>query len=614
MPLPVLPATVAGLLRALDAVAAQEGVAAGFDLELVCGQPVHHRLEFAGLYGLLEGLGAARPAVRTRVWLRSALATDAPFALLPAAAVARIPGGAAAPDGGAPPWSPGGLARPGAAGVLLGDDAAIAERIAGRPGWWLAPVPRAFQWRLPDGAAARAAGDAFAAALAADSPHWLTAAPGPAAPVRSVLVFQARSHLGDALWLTPLLRALHSRLPGVRITVLAAPGAVPALATNPRLGELLILPPDPRESPKTPNTPNALKPVSPTPANPPDRVNPLHPPEAASPLAQLDPLDPLDPLVNPHGAAGLSPRQLLVQQLAARRFDAALFAFVRRPAARWLAETAAQLGIPWRVNLEYFDAADDGREASPLFTHEAWFFWNTLPSPRLLLHALDPLPGAAPAGSVDRRIELPLCAAWRDEAAAALAAAGIGDAPFAVLTPGARSSTRWPARKFAALALGLAADGLHVLIEGGAGDAAVLAAVEQHLRRGQAGAADRGRIVIRRDSFGALAALVAGARLLVSNDSAPIHLAEAAATPTLYFAHHEKLVHSQPAGPLSQALFDAARNRPARIPLAAALAAARGMLSSPGATMPEVYTPTASHPRQARAGGGRIQRGSLSSG
>jgi ADP-heptose:LPS heptosyltransferase len=83
---------------------------------------------------------------------------------------------------------------------------------------------------------------------------------------------------------------------------------------------------------------------------------------------------------------------------------------------------------------------------------------------------------------------------------------------------------------------------------------------------------------VRRDPLGVLAALLGRAALLVANDSAPIHLAEAAGTPTLYFAHHEKLVHSHPAGERALALFDDLANRVVNVSVEQALGAARFLL------------------------------------
>jgi ADP-heptose:LPS heptosyltransferase len=656
----LVPATVAGVLAAVRRGLAPVGRAEGrFDVELLAARPIHHSLELAGLFGLLEGLAAAAPPPRVRLWLRSALHDERAFAALPAAARRRLPDATPATGAITAITAPAAevlaeIRAGGAVCVLLGDDAGWERRLDELPAWWRAPLPHDFQWRLPAGHRAEEAVRTFRFAAAAATPRWVITPPPtggdlcrqerpqPAA-IRRILIHQARSHLGDALWLTPLLRGARHRFPHAAITVLAAAGQAALLAANPHVAEVLTLPP-----------------------------------------------------AGSAGETGASDaaRFALAATLAQRGFDAALFAFVRRPGARWLAEAAADLAIPWRVNLEYFDQAGDGGEPSPLFTHEGWFFWGSLPSPRLLLHALDPLepeppPRASPPVTARRtgrsaasardlapalsgasgvsglsgasgdptatgiagtaaqpcRLDLPLPAPWHHAAERALADAGIGGQPFAVLAPGAHSSARWPARKFAALAVRLAADlGLHVLIEGGPADAAALAAVASWLRAQQAAtttpasplatararrprrrgmpAADAaagaatvaaasaacldappdgaggGRIAIRQDSFGALAALLARASLLVGNDSAPIHLAALAATPTLYLAHREKLVHSHPGGPLCRALYDAARNRPARIPVSAAFAAVAamahdGLISAAGTLSPVTDSPAA---------------------
>ncbi len=109
-------------------------------------------------------------------------------------------------------------------------------------------------------------------------------------------------------------------------------------------------------------------------------------------------------------------RARVLSELLKTRFDAALFALVRRDKSRWLAEAMAAVGVPWRVNLEYLDGAEDGgREPDGLFTHEAWFVWGRKPGPVLLLHALEPWLGAG-EWLADRRVELPVFAAELREA------------------------------------------------------------------------------------------------------------------------------------------------------------------------------------------------------
>jgi ADP-heptose:LPS heptosyltransferase len=330
-----------------------------------------------------------------------------------------------------------------------------------------------------------------------------------AGPLR-ILLHQARFHVGDALWLTPLMREIRRRLPNARTIVVAPPVALPLLETNPHLSEIVSYAPAGR------------------------------------------------------GEA----RRAVLDHLAGRSFDAALFAFARRPESRWLAKA---VDARWRVNLEYFDPALDWRRIPPWLTHEGWFLWGTMPSPRMLLHALDPLLGETAWTDEDRHVELHLSAEARRRAGELLAVRGIGGEPFAVIAPGGLSSRRWPAQRFARLAPRLAGElGLRVLVEGSPAEEPLLARI--------AGAAADPRVLAAADPLPVFAALLERARLLVANDSAPIHLAEAAGTPCLYFAQREKLVHSHPAGGRCWALYDEVENDPRRITVGQALGAIRNLL------------------------------------
>lgn len=502
-------------------------------LVVVCPRPIHHVLEYAALFRLLEGLRERRPGLELHLLLRSALADPEPFRRLPADSVERLPAG----DGpGLPPTVADDLRRPATACLLVGAEPADAERLSAEPGVILAgALPLDFRVPYLESPVSRRASDAFFEATAAASPRWLLSPGGPPPPLPRphprVLVHQSRFHVGDALWLTPLLRALRRLLPGARVTVAGSAVLHRALGACPHADELWT----------------------------------------------FDPADEAD-----RARIG----EKLRRGLAARPFDAALFAFTRRPKSRWLAAAAAEAGIAHRVNLEYFDAAGDGREPSELFTAEGWCFWGTTASPRLLMHALRPLvaepAGPVPAWLADRRVEFAPDPGSREEAARLLAAAGVGEAPFAVLTPGGLSSERWPAERFAELAVRLDRElGLRVVVEGGPGEEGLLEEMAREIAGRSGGTSGPRRPpVVRQDPLGVLAALLARAALLVSNDSAPIHLAEAAGTPTLYFAHHEKLTHSHPAGDRQLALFDGLENRVARISVEQALRAAALLLGA----------------------------------
>jgi ADP-heptose:LPS heptosyltransferase len=349
----------------------------------------------------------------------------------------------------------------------------------------------------------------------APPPRWVVA-PGaerPAIP-RSVLIHQARFRVGDTLWLTPLLRAVHRTFPAAMVTVVAGPLARQVLERSPQISDLLIWDP----------------------------------------------------------AGGEAEKRRVLDRLAGVDFDIALFALARRDKSRWLAAAMAERGIACRVNVEYVDDAADGLPAD-LFTHEGWFHWGTMASPRFLLQALHLWLGEG-AQTADRRVELPVSAEDRREADRVLAAAGIGNGPFVILAPAGHSSDRWPPERFGALAARLAAEiGVAVLVEGAPADEPLLREVAQ--RAG--GFPEASRVRMATDPLGVLAALLERSRLLVGNDSAPIHVAEAAGTPTLYFAHREKLVHSHPAGEVCWALYDEERNRLADISVEQALAAVREM-------------------------------------
>ena len=333
------------------------------------------------------------------------------------------------------------------------------------------------------------------------------------------LVHQARFHVGDTLWLTPLLRAIQRFFPGARTTVVGPPVALELLAGNPNVEEIVPYLPSPGREREE--------------------------------------------------------RRRVLGRLAGTRFDAALFAFARRPESRWLAVAMAKAGVPHRINLEYLDPALE-RALPPWLTYEGWFVWGAQPSPRMMLHALDPLlEGRTDWSESDRRVEMYISEDARRQAGRLLTERGFGEEPFAILAPGGHSSRRWPARKFAQLARRLAGElGLHVLIEGSPGERGLLEKVAQ-----QAG---EGRIVAAADPLPVFAALLERACLLVANNSGSIHLAEAAGTPTVYFAQREKLVHSHPAGDRCRALYDEESNKVSRITVRQALAVAREMLAEAG--------------------------------
>jgi ADP-heptose:LPS heptosyltransferase len=99
--------------------------------------------------------------------------------------------------------------------------------------------------------------------------------------------------------------------------------------------------------------------------------------------------------------------------------------------------------------------------------------------------------------------------------------------PLVVLQPGATDPRRrWHPSRFAAIGDALAARGARIVLNGSASDVAVNQTVVSAMRAPVLDLA--GRL-----SIGGLCAVLARARLLVSNDTGPLHLARALDTPTV---------------------------------------------------------------------------------
>jgi ADP-heptose:LPS heptosyltransferase len=128
--------------------------------------------------------------------------------------------------------------------------------------------------------------------------------------------------------------------------------------------------------------------------------------------------------------------------------------------------------------------------------------------------------GAAPDG---RHLEFPLTEEDRREATAVLA----GRTGYAVVHPGATAaSRRWPAQRFATVADGLAERGVPVVLTGVRGEKDLVAEVAERMRRPALELAGR-------TSLGGAAAVVDGARLVVSNDTGIVQVAVARRVPTV---------------------------------------------------------------------------------
>jgi ADP-heptose:LPS heptosyltransferase len=125
------------------------------------------------------------------------------------------------------------------------------------------------------------------------------------------------------------------------------------------------------------------------------------------------------------------------------------------------------------------------------------------------------------------RLEFPLGEA--DAAELARSAPGLEPGGYAVVHPGARSARRWAAARFAEVADALAVRGLEICLSGSDEERRVTAAVARAMRT-------RPRDLAGRTSLGALGALVAGARIVVANDTGISHVAAALGTPSVVVA------------------------------------------------------------------------------
>jgi ADP-heptose:LPS heptosyltransferase len=203
---------------------------------------------------------------------------------------------------------------------------------------------------------------------------------------------------------------------------------------------------------------------------------------------------------------GADPDAALVDKLAVRGFDAAvvLTSFSQSP---WpAAEVARRAGIPVRVGTSK-------EFGGGLLTH-----W--VPAPPDDEHQVDRMLGQLAAVGVPSRGHA-LHARIPDDAATPLALVGVR---YAVVAPGASCpSRRWPADRFAAVVRALADDGLTVAVTGTEKEAGLVAEV----------AGDVGVPLAGGLGLADLAALLAGAEVVVANNSGGVHLADAVGAPVV---------------------------------------------------------------------------------
>lgn len=214
--------------------------------------------------------------------------------------------------------------------------------------------------------------------------------------------------------------------------------------------------------------------------------------------------------VPPEGDEDRAACDALVARLQARRFDLAL---QLHGGGRYSNPLVQRLQARYTAGLQAADAPPLDR---------------TLPYREFQPEVLRLLETVALVGATGRQVEPRLVTTPRDraEADAALPPSG---RPLVVLQPGATDPRRcWSPAHFAAVGDHFAEQGAEVAINGTEAEAPAVQAVLQAMRH-RARARDLGG----RLSLGGLLGLLARARLLVSNDTGPAHLARAIDVPTV---------------------------------------------------------------------------------
>ena len=316
-------------------------------------------------------------------------------------------------------------------------------------------------------------------------------------------------NLGDVLMTTPALGAIAQSLPGVHVTLLTSPAAATAAAHLPMV----------------------------------DAAWPF-----VVPWMQVG----AEPQDDGHAADGSSLGQreaALIDRLAEGRFDAAVIFTVCTQSALPAALLCRLAGIPlrlahsrenpyalltdWCAERDQVVAGSALDEQPERVRHEVQRQLALVAS--VGLHTDDPSLRFALDGSD--------VVAARER----LRRAGVQPGqPYAVLHPGATAaSRRWPAERFGIAAQPLQAQGCAVVFSGGADEVALCERALQALHTMPHPVADRAGAAARGDvlppavslagelSIGELAALIAGAEVLVANNSAPAHLAAALGTPVV---------------------------------------------------------------------------------
>lgn len=291
--------------------------------------------------------------------------------------------------------------------------------------------------------------------------------------VRKVLAVRL-DNLGDVLMTTPALDAIRHAVPGVSITLLGSPSGAAALEHLPPLDDAIAY---------------------------------------DAPWTKGSGITPPDAIARDHA---------LIERLAQRRFDAAIVFTVCTQSALPAALMCRLAGIPLRLAHSRENPYDlltdwvpDRDVIDTGMRHEVQRQLD-------LVAAI----GVRPAGE---RLQFRYAAADVISLRAKLRQAGGCDRrPYLLVHPGATAaSRRWPAERFGIAADAIAqSSGCRVVFCGGPGEQALIDEARSDMRTPSVSLVGLLRL-------GELAALIAGAQVLLCNNSGPAHLASALGTPVV---------------------------------------------------------------------------------
>ncbi|SDM88332.1 glycosyltransferase family 9 protein [Allokutzneria albata] len=274
-------------------------------------------------------------------------------------------------------------------------------------------------------------------------------------------------NFGDALMLTPALRALRAAAPDSRIDLLTSPSGAAARELVAALDGVVV------------GTPSWY-----------DRATGTAPVDIRRCAWQ---------------------EQALIGSLAKRGYEA-MIVFTSATQSPW---AAAHAGLLAGIEVRAVHSAETGGLVASHSVRPPEGPVHQIDRALHLLHGLGvPVKGAAV------RVDIP----ERARAAADIALGG-SSTPFALLTPGCtRDDLRYSATGFATTAAMIADSGLPVLVTGSPRERDLVAEVVSRARH-------PGVRALEPVSVAVLAAVIARAEVLVGNDSGPMHLAEAVGTP-----------------------------------------------------------------------------------